>query len=91
MPHLNPEFVSLNAASKPGRVKPEIATLSAMGKTQNFDFKCIYLSARHLSARHYGSILKLLDTNIKTVIICYLLFLNLRDSIFFVKCDSFLC
>jgi len=39
MPHLNPEFLSLNAASKPGRVKSENATLSAMGKTQNFDLK----------------------------------------------------
>ena len=40
MPHLSPELLRLNAASKPGRVKHEIATLSAMGKTQNFDFKC---------------------------------------------------
>jgi hypothetical protein len=41
MTRLNPEFLCLNVASKPGRVKPEIATLSAMGETQNFDFKCV--------------------------------------------------
>ncbi len=40
MPHLNPRILSLNAASKSSRVKPEIATLSGMGKTRNFDFKC---------------------------------------------------